>query len=78
MRAIRAVKAGDRGTAQRREALDLLNALVARGADVVVLGCTELPLLLDHQPPAPAVDSLRCLADAVVRWALNPEGGDQR
>lgn len=78
MRAIRAVKAGDLGVRQRREAVDLFNGLVARGADVVVLGCTELPLLLDHPPSAQAVDSLRCLADAVLRSAVHTEGGDQR
>lgn len=77
MRAIRAVKAGDLGAAQRQEATDLLNALVARGADVVVLGCTELPLLLDKEAPAQAVDSLKCLADAVVRWTAQTEGVDQ-
>lgn len=78
MRAIRAAKAGDLGVSRRQEAADLLSALVAKGADVVVLGCTELPLLLDHQPLAQAIDSLQCLADAVVRWAVHPEGGDQR
>lgn len=76
MRAIRAVKAGDLGVTRRQEATDLVAGLVAEGADAVVLGCTELPLLLDH-PPTEAVDSLQCLADAVVRWAVRPEGDDQ-
>lgn len=78
MRAIRSVKAGDLGVSRRQEAADLLSDLVAKGADVVVLGCTELPLLLDHPPRAQAIDSLQCLADAVVRWAVHSKGGDQR
>lgn len=78
MRAIRAVKAGDLGVTQRQEAADLLNALVSKGADVVVLGCTELPLLLEDQPRVQAIDSLQCLADAVVRWAVHPQGGEQQ
>ncbi|WP_223124174.1 aspartate/glutamate racemase family protein [Nocardioides marmotae] len=78
MRAIRAVKAGDLSAPQRQEAADLVSNLVARGADIVILGCTELPLLLSHEPPIESIDSLQCLADAVVSRAVNSERGVHR
>lgn len=40
------------------------------GADAVVLGCTELPLVLaDENSALPTLDSTRLLADAAVRCA---------
>jgi len=43
----------------------------AQGCDAVVLGCTELPLLMDDaNSPLPTLDSTRLLARAAVRRAL--------
>lgn len=41
------------------------------GCDAVVLGCTEIPLLIsDRESPLPALDSTRTLARAALRHAL--------
>jgi aspartate racemase len=42
-----------------------------RGCDAVILGCTELPLLIsDADSPLPALDSTRILARAALRAAV--------
>ena len=44
-----------------------------RGADAVILGCTEIPLLMnDSNSPLPTLDSTRLLARAALRHALEP------
>ena len=50
----------------------------AEGCDAVVLGCTELPLILsDASCPLPALDSTRLLARAALdRAAVRPDGVD--
>jgi aspartate racemase len=48
----------------------VIEALGARGCDAVVLGCTEIPLLItDADSPLPAIDSTRTLARAAIREA---------
>ena len=43
----------------------------AQGCDAVVLGCTEIPLLIsDRESPLPTLDSTRTLARAALRYAL--------
>jgi aspartate racemase len=43
----------------------------AEGADAVVLGCTEIPLLMnDTNSPLPTLDSTRLLARAALRRAV--------
>jgi len=45
-----------------------------RGCDGVVMGCTEIPLLLDPAvSPLPLLDSTRLLAEAAVREALRED-----
>lgn len=45
--------------------------LKAQGCDAVVLGCTEIPLIIsDSNSPLPTLDSTRLLARAAVRYAL--------
>ena len=42
-----------------------------QGADAVVLGCTEIPLIMnDGNPPLPTLDSTRLLARAALRRAV--------
>jgi aspartate racemase len=42
-----------------------------QGCDAVVLGCTEIPLLVsDEDSPLPTLDSTRVLARAALREAL--------
>jgi aspartate racemase len=43
----------------------------AQGCDAVVLGCTEIPLLInDDVSSLPTLDSTRILARAALKWAL--------
>ncbi|HEY0103756.1 MAG TPA: aspartate/glutamate racemase family protein, partial [Brevundimonas sp.] len=68
MACINAVKAGDTGEAPRAEMRRLAGALIAAGAEVVIAGCTEVPLLLGADDVSvPLVDSAEVLAAACVR-----------
>jgi aspartate racemase len=45
-----------------------------QGCDAVVLGCTEIPLLVDPEDcPLPTLDSTRLLARAALNEALNED-----
>jgi len=53
--------------------LGVIDALRTRGCDGVVLGCTEIPLLIaEAESPLPAIDSTRTLARAALRAAAQP------
>lgn len=68
MGCINAVKAGDTGEAPRAEMRRLAAALVGAGAEVVIAGCTEVPLLLAADDVSvPLVDSAEVLAAACVK-----------
>jgi len=50
---------------------EMIAALGRRGCDAVVLGCTEIPLIVrDGEAPLPALDSTRLLARAALREAI--------
>ena len=50
---------------------EVINRMKARGCDSVILGCTEIPLLVRVDDcPLPALDSTRLLARAAVDAAL--------
>jgi len=52
----------------------VVRKLKDRRCDVVVLGCTEIPLLVDADDcPLPTLDSTRLLARAALRVALNED-----
>jgi aspartate racemase len=52
----------------------VIQRLKNRDCDAVVLGCTEIPLLVDpHDCPLPTLDSTRLLARAALREALQEE-----
>ena len=60
---------------QTAESLAYLQQMIeqfkVQGCDAVVLGCTELPLLIsDRESPLPTLDSTRNLARAALRYAL--------
>jgi aspartate racemase len=70
MPGIRAVKAGelDHGGELLRAAAQ---ALVRRGARALVLGCTEVPLVLGpSNAPVPVIDATASLARRAVAWSL--------
>jgi len=49
----------------------VIEQLKLQGCDAVVLGCTEIPLLIsDRESPLPTLDSTRILARAALRHAL--------
>jgi aspartate racemase len=49
----------------------VIGEMKAEGCDAVVLGCTEIPLLLnDSNSPLPTLDSTRLLARAALRRAI--------
>jgi aspartate racemase len=49
----------------------IIERMKAAGADAVVLGCTEIPLLMnDTNSPLPTLDSTRLLARAALRQAV--------
>lgn len=53
---------------------EVIQKLKDRGCDGVVLGCTEIPLLVDpHDCPLPALDSTRLLARAAVKEAVKED-----
>jgi aspartate racemase len=49
----------------------VIEEMKRKGCDAVVLGCTEIPLLIsDESSPLPTLDSTRILARAALRHAL--------
>ena len=50
----------------------VIGRLKDQGCDAVVLGCTEIPLIInDENAPLPTLDSTRLLARAALRRAVN-------
>ena len=67
MALIQRIKAGDSGAQARAEMAGLARALTAAGADAVIAGCTEVPLVLGPDDvAAPLIDSMAVLAGACV------------
>ena len=63
--------AGTIKASSRRVCLDIIGRLVKKGAEGVVLGCTELPLLIQPgDAQTPIFDSTRLHAEAAVNLAL--------
>jgi aspartate racemase len=55
----------------RGEYVRIIRALADRGAEGVVLGCTEIPFLVGpHDSPVPLFDTTRLHAEAAVDRAL--------
>jgi aspartate racemase len=49
----------------------VIAGLAGKGCDAVVLGCTEIPLLVaPEDSPLPVLDSTRLLARAALREAV--------
>ena len=67
------IKAGDLGPDVRAAMRGLADALIAAGAQVLIAGCTEVPLVLSPSDiPVPLVDSIDVLADATIAAANTP------
>lgn len=70
MELITRIKAGDAGADVASGMLVLAEALVARGADAIIAGCTEIPLVLTPEKlDVPLISSTDALAEATVAMA---------
>jgi aspartate racemase len=70
MELLYAIKGGDTGPAVSAAMAALGEGLIAAGAEVVIAGCTEVPLVLgDGDLPRPLIDSTAVLAAATVAYA---------
>lgn len=68
MEAVYGVKSGSISSAQKSALRDVADKLVERGADVIIAGCTEIPLALASDTfPHPLIDPSQLLANQVVR-----------
>ena len=64
---------GELRPASREQFQRIIQALVARGADAIILGCTEISLLVGPaDSPVPVFDTTEIHATAAVDWALAP------
>lgn len=71
MQAIYAVKAGDLSTPSPT-AIAIGQRLIKAGAGAIVVGCTEIPLILKPQDlPVPVIDATQVLARRAVEIAKN-------
>ncbi|HUF91532.1 MAG TPA: aspartate/glutamate racemase family protein, partial [Candidatus Limnocylindria bacterium] len=69
--AIRAVMEGSDGKDESAAALAAVAGVRSRASEGVVLGCTEIPLLLHEDATAPdLIDPAALLAEAAVRFAM--------
>jgi len=67
---IRAIKAGDQGEGVQRGMQASANKLVQRGAEVIIAGCTEIPIVFSGQNcAAPIVSSTDVLARRTLELA---------
>ena len=70
-RSILAVQEGAAGPGARMVGREAMAALRRQAVDGIVLGCTELPFLLDYDVADPSViDPMQLLAEAAVREAM--------
>lgn len=66
-----AIKAGDTGPAVAARMTRIAESLQDAGADLLIAGCTEVPLVLrPDMTRAPLIDSTQVLAQAIVDYAL--------
>jgi len=67
---IKAIKIGDKSEELKKRFLQIADQLVERGAQGLILGCTDIEVLLEEKEfPVPALDTVRILAEAAVREA---------
>jgi aspartate racemase len=70
MRCIYEIKAGNLGSPVREELLGAAQELIEAGAQAILLGCTEIPLVLqDGELALPFIDPTQVLAEASVAMA---------
>lgn len=70
MKAIYAIKAGDLATGSRCLSA-VAQELVSKGAEAIIAGCTEIPLVLHSSQDLNVIDPTEILAEAVVLAAYS-------
>jgi aspartate racemase len=71
MELLYAIKSGDKGPAIRQEMWQLADGLIQQGAEQIIAGCTEVPLVLSQEAIAvPLLNSTDVLVKATIALAL--------
>ncbi|MBT8080256.1 MAG: amino acid racemase [Gammaproteobacteria bacterium] len=71
------IKSGDVGAETRAATAAVAQQLVAAGADVLIAGCTEIPLVLGAgDVPVPLISSTDVLARQTIEYAFNLQPGE--
>ena len=71
MKLVFRIKGGDPGGDVAHEMINLANSLIQRGADVLIAGCTEIPLVISSQGlTVPLISSTDVLAERTVALCL--------
>ncbi|MES3016632.1 MAG: amino acid racemase [Bacteroidota bacterium] len=62
----------------KREYIRIANTLINQGAEAIVLGCTEIPLLLSQEDfNVPVFNTTQIHAESTVKFALSTEAADK-
>jgi len=70
MKVIYAVKAGDLSEEVKKNILSIAQKLIDKGAEAIITGCTEIPLILkEGDVSVPIIDPTQVLAKAAVQKA---------
>lgn len=71
MKLVFKIKGGDQGSDVSHEMSNIANSLIQRGADVLIAGCTEIPLVLSpERMTVPCISSTDVLAERTVAICL--------
>lgn len=69
---IRSVIAGAETVSNKKEYIEVLSSMFDQGADAIILGCTELPLVLDYEVLGKRIISSDViLAEGITRFCYN-------
>jgi len=70
MKAIYTVKAGNLSEEIKKNILKIAQKLIDKGAEAIIAGCTEIPLILkEGDVPVPIIDPTQALAEAAIQKA---------
>lgn len=70
MAVLKRIKAGEVGDATKSDMLRVARALLDAGAEAIIAGCTEVPLVLDQADlEEPLLNSTDCLVEATITAA---------
>ncbi len=71
MKLVFKIKSGDQGSDVAHEMSNIANSLIQRGADVLIAGCTEIPLVLSpERMTVPCISSTEVLAERTAAICL--------